>query len=118
MGELNMEFQAKPVPVSPIENGYRIEVIGSVHTNVAWLENELKKVIADKPQRAEIDLSQVPFISSTGIGILTWFRTNIMKTGGSLRIVAIQRHVLERFASYARLLELFDIGPATVVSDA
>lgn len=110
-----MGSEATPIRISPIENGCKIEIIGGVHTNVAWLETELKKIVADKPPQAELDLSHLTFLSSTGIGVLSWFRNSITKDGGQVRIVAVQHQVLDALR-YARLLELFQIGPATVVS--
>ena len=112
-----MDFQNAPVEVRKIEGGVRICVIGSVHTNVAWLESELKKVIDSKQKLVELDLSQNDFLSSTGIGLIVYLHNSVKAYGGRMVIVSIQPAVFKTLR-YARLDTVIEMLPDAVVEDA
>src|SRR5438874_13143074 len=89
MGAEAMDIQQAPVVVSRHEDSVTLALIGSIHGNMAWLENELKRVIGEKPRLARLDLGKMNYISSMGIGILMAFRREVVANGGSGRITAI-----------------------------
>ena len=112
-----MDIQSKPVTVTPIESGFRVEVRGSVHVNVAWLEGELRRVAEARPKLVELDLSGTNYVSSAGMGVFLASRRAIAEGGGLLRIVAIQQPVLASMR-FAGLDGVFKIDPRAVVPGA
>lgn len=110
-----MDFQDAPAIVTAIADGFRVAVKGSIHTNVAWLERELKQVSESKPKRVELDLSDVHYVSSMGIGSLMWFRKQIVAGGGTVHIIAIQSQVRGIFRASC-LEAIFDVRPEGVIA--
>ena len=108
-----MDLQEAPVAITPTALGFHVAIIGSVHTNTAWLERELEKVVSAKPREVELDLLRLRFLSSSGVGVLVAFRRGIVNSGGSLRVVAVQKTVFGTLR-FAHLDELFKIDPAVV----
>jgi anti-anti-sigma factor len=84
-----MDFQKPPVVVKPIEGGFRVALSGPIHTNNAWIERELDKVVAQKPKLVELDLTGTEHVSSLGLGIFVKLHNGLKKEGGELRIVKI-----------------------------
>jgi anti-anti-sigma factor len=84
-----MDFQTPPIIVKPVADGLRVALSGPIHTNTAWIERELNKVVAQKPKLVELDLSGTEHISSLGLGILVKLHNAIKADGGALRIVKI-----------------------------
>ena len=85
-----MDYQFEPVVVTPIADGFRVAVKGSVHINVQWLEHELVDVVAAKPKKVELDLGGCEFVSSTGMGTFVKFHRDLTAAGASLEVVAIR----------------------------
>lgn len=53
------------------ETGYQLLVSGEVDvSNASELREALDGALAERPAALEIDLSQLPYIDSTGIGVL------------------------------------------------
>jgi anti-anti-sigma factor len=109
-----MDFQDKPVVITRIDDGFRVATIGSIHTNTEWLEHEFKKVADAKPKLVELDLSKTDYVSSWGLGVLMSLRNGVAKSGGTLRITAIQKEVLNALR-YACLHQVFQVSPGVVV---
>jgi anti-anti-sigma factor len=109
-----MDIQNEPVSVAKIDDGFRVSVLGSVHVNTAWLEGVLKKVAEANPRLLELDLAQCPYVSSAGMGVLVAARRAILDRGGELRIVAIQKMVLQSMR-FGGLDAVFKIPPTAVV---
>ena len=84
-----MDFQTAPIVVKPIADGVRVALSGPIHTNTAWIERELDKVVAQNPRHVELDLAGTDHISSLGLGILVKLHNSIKAHGGALRIVRI-----------------------------
>lgn len=110
-----MDIQDAPVVVTATASGVRVALVGAVHTNTAWLERELTKVVERKPAEVELDLSKLPFLSSSGLGVLVAFRRNVINAGGVLKVVAVQRAVFGTL-KFAHLDGVFKIDPAVVVT--
>jgi anti-anti-sigma factor len=84
-----MDFQTAPIVIKPIADGVRVALSGPIHTNTAWIERELDKVVAQKPRLVELDLSGTEHISSLGLGILVKLHNGLKAGGGTMRIVKI-----------------------------
>ena len=111
-----MDIQASPVVITRTPTGFVAKLIGSVHTNTAWIEGELKKVIAAKPEAVDLDLSETTFLSSAGIGLLVWLRNAITQGGGTVRVVSGRKRILATL-KYAHLEALLGSASATVMPD-
>jgi anti-sigma B factor antagonist len=108
-----MDFQDAPVVVKPTAGGVRVAIVGAVHTNTAWLERELEKVIGAKPSAVELDLARMPFLSSSGLGVLVTFRRAVLNYGGTFRVVAVTKAVFGTL-KFAHLDGVFQIDPVVV----
>src|SRR4051794_15076840 len=109
-----MDFQDAPIVSTPIDDGFKVAFVGAVHTNTAWIENELKRIVLAKPKRIDLDLSACNFLSSSGIGVLMAFYNGIKSGGGMINIVAIQKPVLGTLR-YSRLDALFKFSPDAIL---
>jgi anti-anti-sigma factor len=109
-----MDAQGEPIVVETIPDGYRIKLLGSIHLATAWIEGELKKIANKKPKLVEMDLSEMPFASSIGLGMLISFRNQLVGQGGTFRITAIQERVLGTIR-FAHLQQLMNVDVHTKV---
>jgi anti-anti-sigma factor len=108
-----MDFQVAPLAVSSIPDGLRITFNGPIHTNVAWLESELDRIVRARPKLVELDLLRTEHISSVGLGVLVNFSARISTAGGAIRVVAIRKQTL-RILRIARLDTLFQFAKDAV----
>ena len=111
-----MDFQAAPAVVTATPTGFVAKLVGAIHTNTAWIEGEFKKIIAAKPRDVELDLSETTFMSSSGIGLLVWLRSEVTQGGGAVRIVSIRKRLLTSLR-YAHLDGVLDTTSTTVLPD-
>jgi anti-anti-sigma factor len=109
-----MDFQSEPILVTKIPDGFRVAVLGSVHGNVAWLEDDLKKILAAKPKLVELDLSKMHFASSIGLSVFINFRNALINNGGSIKTLSVQEPVLGTI-KYACLQDVLGIDDKTQV---
>ena len=58
-----------------------------------------------------LDCSGLDYISSAGLGVLLKTQKRLMAAAGTLRLVAVNRHVMDIFG-YAGFDQLFEIVPA------
>lgn len=81
----------------------RIQVEGEVDVSCAQdLREELVLALDAKPVRVEVDLSAMPYIDSTGIGVLVGFAHRATDEGVEFSFVAPQANV-------ARVLKLLGV---------
>ena len=76
--------------------------------NVDVLDEALTKACAEKPLVAVLDMSQMSFISSIGMGSLVAFKRGIERCGGKMKVAALQPMVADAFKR-ARLTDVFEI---------
>ena len=73
-------------------------LIGEVDLHsAAELSAKLNSVIASDP-KVVLDLDEVGFLDSTGLGALVSARTNAVERGGDLVLVCTQQRLLKLFA--------------------
>lgn len=71
-----------------------IAVSGEVDvSNADSLRNEIEKVASENPQRVEVDLAQVAYIDSTGIGVLVGAAHRAAEAGYAFAVVNPQANV-------------------------
>ncbi len=58
-----------------------------------------------------LDLSELDYISSAGLGVLLKTQKRLMATSGKLRLAGLKSHLREIFA-YSGFDQLFEIEPA------
>lgn len=109
-----MDFQSSPIVVTATgERTFRVAISGPIHTNVAWLENELQRIAEGKPARVELDMAGTSFLSSTGVGVLVSFHRHVSEAGGVVQIVAADKNVYSTLR-FARLDKVFGIAPSAI----
>jgi anti-anti-sigma factor len=75
---------------------------------VGQLQQELSRVLEGKPELVVLDLTDLAFISSMGMGTLVNFRNGVGKVGGTVKLAALKPLLAESFRR-ARLTEMFEI---------
>ena len=76
--------------------------------SVGQLQQELSRVLEGKPELVVLDLTDLAFISSMGMGTLVNFRNGVGKLGGTVKLAALKPLLTEAFKR-ARLTEMFEI---------
>jgi len=86
-----------------------IEIIGPIdNENAEDLKDNLREILGEDFKEVIIDLSYVPFITSSGIGKFLLFYKNIIASGRSMRIKGISENLYDLFRSI-KLDQLFSI---------
>ncbi len=75
------------------------------------LDAHLNRLAKANPKAVIFELSGLNFISSIGMGAMVSFRNAIIRSGGKVRVAAMQPLVEEAFRR-ARLVDLFDSHPS------
>jgi anti-anti-sigma factor len=82
------------------------------------LDNALTPLRAHRPALVTFDLSELRLISSMVLGVLVHFHRSTLRTGGRMRLIALQpivREAIER-ASLTELFEIHDSADAAVAA--
>ncbi len=75
-----------------------LNVTGDVDVTTApGLRSELSRLLAARKTRVVLDLTDVPFLDSTGLGVLVGRLRSIRLTGGDLVLVICNPRVLRNF---------------------
>lgn len=102
-----------PISVSTSEAGevHIVHVRGEIDvTSAAVLRDALESLIVDGRRRLTLDLGQVTFMDSTGLGIIVGRLKKIARYGGTMTVAAHHERVLRVF-SITGLDQLLDIHP-------
>jgi anti-anti-sigma factor len=95
------------VSVRETTSGLVVRIAGDAGvTQVAALEAELIKVLVKRPALVVLDLAELVFVSSLGMGALVKFRRGITSHGGQVRLAAMPSLIGDAFKR-ARLDLLF-----------
>ncbi|MEO8850418.1 MAG: STAS domain-containing protein [Allobranchiibius sp.] len=96
---------------SPETDPLVVRVQGDVDVTTApALRAELARLLAARNARVVLDLSDVPFLDSTGLGVLVGRLRSIRLAGGDLMLVINNERVLRNFA-ITGLDRVFVISP-------
>jgi anti-anti-sigma factor len=86
-----------------------IEIIGPIDNETAEeLKDQFREILEEDFKEAIIDLSFVPFITSSGIGKFLLFYKMIISSGRSVKIKGISENLYDLFRSI-KLDQLFSI---------
>lgn len=100
MGEFAVQLEQR-------DAGTIIRLSGDVtvdHTD--QLQQRLRAALPDEPQRVVLDVSQLTFICSLGLGALVEYRRALAERGGTLRLAGASPAIADLFRK-TRLAELF-----------
>jgi anti-sigma B factor antagonist len=89
-----------------------LEVSGKVMSNydLDILKEEVRTVIDAGSPHVVLDLAGVPWVNSTGLGILITIHHSLKAADGTLRICGLSERVLSIF-QVSRLERVFDVYP-------
>jgi anti-anti-sigma factor len=75
-----------------------------------FLREKIKNVLSMGIQKLLIDMDNVPYIDSTGVGFLVSSHTSITQDGGHLKLLKVKPKILEVFKlmNLLRIFEIFD----------
>jgi anti-sigma B factor antagonist len=100
------------ISTTPTEGGCRVAVSGEVDvSNASALRDVLDEQLSSGKGSLAIDLAEVPYIDSTGIGVLVGAAHRAKETGRTLSVERPQRNV-------ARVLSLLGVGADLNVTGA
>ncbi len=86
-----------------------VRIVGNVDmAAVPELEQAFNRLVAARPGAVVLDLSQMSFIGSLGIGAIFHLHKAIVRYGGVVRFAAPQPMVADAFAR-VRLYEVLDV---------
>jgi len=85
-----------------------VRLKGEARLLVDNLERDLARAMLSRPSLVVLDMSQLSFCSSLGMGAMVSFRRGLIHHGGRVVLCALQPLVLESFQR-ARLHDLFEI---------
>jgi anti-sigma B factor antagonist len=87
-----------------------IELTGNVMggPDATSLNEQLHKLIDDKKNRVVVDLDEVKFINSSGLGMLIGGLTTLRNNGGELKLARASKKI-EELLKMTKLTTVFDI---------
>ena len=101
----------KANPTSPDTRPNVLPLSGEIDLHVSpRIAASLEAIIARKPDRVVVDLSNVTYMDSSGLAVLIEGMQTVEKYGGKFAIVGIQETVRSIF-EIARLDQVFRIFP-------
>ena len=102
-----------PTTVTTSESGpvHVVHVAGEVDvTSAAILRDALEALIADGRRRLTLDLTEVTFMDSTGLGIVVGRLKRLARHGGTMTVAAAHERVVRVF-TITGLDQLLEIHP-------
>lgn len=82
------------ITTTKVDSAERVSVFGEVDvSNAAQLRGAVEEVLAQNPERLEIDLAEVPYIDSTGIGVLVGAAHSAAEAGNDFAVLNPQANV-------------------------
>lgn len=72
------------------------------------LKDKISSVVRDGPKRLLLDLSEVPYVDSAGLGELVRTYTAVNRNGGQLKLLGLAKRIKDLFA-LTKLLTVFEI---------
>ncbi len=76
--------------------------------DAAELNNSLHKLVEAKKKKIVIDLSDVPFMNSSGLGMLIGSVTTMRNAGGDLKLAGASAKI-KNILSVTKLLNVFEL---------
>jgi anti-anti-sigma factor len=86
-----------PMSIERRDGAAVVRLGGAGGTTADVLERQLAQLVATRPARVLLDLSELGQVSGVLLGVLLSLRSGVVNYGGEIRIVAAQPIVLELF---------------------
>jgi anti-sigma B factor antagonist len=105
------------VEVTDLDRGMLVKIVGDAGvTQVAKLEHELSMVMLRRPALVVLDMAQMAFVSSLGMGALVSFRRSVTSHGGHVRLANVPSMIRDGFrrARLDLLFPMFDTVDAAL----
>jgi anti-anti-sigma factor len=118
MGESTFQVVDKPAPAAAAADGAMVVLglVGSADVNGALvLDQQLRRVVAQRPPLTVFDLSQLKYISSVGIGVLLNFRRHAEDWGGRV-VLAAPSELVDGILRQARLESVLPVVPSVALA--
>ena len=116
MAESTFQVVDKPAPPGADGTAVVLALVGSADVNGAHvLDQQLRKVIAQRPPLVVFDLSQMKYISSVGIGVLLNFRRHSEDWGGKV-VLAAPNEMVDGILRQSRLDSVLPIVPSVALA--
>jgi anti-anti-sigma factor len=116
MAESTFQVVDKPAPAGAGDGAVVLGLVGSADVNGAHvLDQQLRRVIAQRPPLTVFDLSQMKYISSVGIGVLLNFKRHAEDWGGRVMLAA-PSELVEGILRVARLDSVLPIVPSVALA--
>ena len=117
MAESTFQVVDKPAPTgAAVGSAVVLALVGSADVNGAHvLDQQLRRVVAQRPPLTVFDLSQLKYISSVGIGVLLNFRRHAEDWGGKVRLAA-PSELVDGILRQAKLDAVFPIVPSVALA--
>ena len=104
MGEFSARTESR-------DNGVIVRLNGDASlTETDSLRDVLHPALKDNPRYVVLDLSELDFINSLGLGALVEFRQELTRRGGQLRLAGAKEPISDMLRR-TRLVELFPPFP-------
>ena len=103
--------------VTELDRGVLVKIVGDAGvTQVAKLEHELSMVMLRRPPLVVLDMAQLSFVSSLGMGALVSFRRSVTNKGGQVRLANVPPMIRDGFrrARLDLLFPMFDTVDAAL----
>ena len=72
------------------------------------LHDKISSVVRDGPRQLLLDLSEVPYVDSAGLGELVRTYTAVNRNGGQLKLMGLAKRIKDLFV-LTKLLTVFEI---------
>lgn len=107
-----LQVQVRHVPAKSDDDASSplvvVTIAGEAVVELEPLVSGLQSVAQSHPHRVVLDLSGLSFMSSLAMGVVLAFRRNVLAQGGTLKVAAVQKMVLDSFKR-ARLDKVFEL---------
>jgi anti-anti-sigma factor len=87
-----------------------VKISGELRLRCEEIEHQLDRVMLSHPQLVVLDLGELAFMSSLGMGIVITLNRNIQRHGGQVRLAGVQPN-LEGALRFTRLTDLIKAYP-------
>ena len=112
MAESTFQVVDKPAPTGAADGAVVLGLVGSADvTGALVLDQQLRRIVAQRPPLTVFDLSQMKYISSVGIGVLLNFRRHAEDWGGRVMLAA-PTELVDGILRQARLESVLPIVPS------
>ena len=105
--------QSFSVNIDTLDKGVVVHLAGDITlTHLDELHDALQQIIECHPTKVVLDLADLAFINSLGLGVLIEFRQGLAQCGGDLAMACASEHIADILRK-TRLVELFPLHPDT-----